>query len=560
MIKSKYELSKIPFTRRGSYIRILLDKDDNILIGHLTGGDDVEKEIIKIIVNEKIKDISMLPYLLKIEYKVGELYISFSNPNILKIKTYKLPIKLEFLTKSYDYVIERNNSLIEFNCSHRNNLFLFIKIEEGEYKLINKWNGLRTEYSILSITPIRESCELAVLDFKCENPQYTIPSFDESVNKTRKEFEDFSSKFKISNNNFQITLAKYILWANTVSPRGLIKYEGYFSSKNKMTNIWSWDVLFTIIPIIEKFPDLSFDNLRIFFSIQGEDGLIPDFINDIYFHENFCKPPIIGYIFKYFLKNNLIAYEDLKEFYEPLKSWGFWWLNHRDDDKDFLIQYNHGNESGWDNSTVFKKTIPVESPDLNSYLIILFDLLSDMAQKLKRYNDYVNFKEISEKLFDKLIKLWNQNEFIVFDQKHNIVNCNSLQKYIPLILTNKLPLNIIEKIIINIQKRFITQHGLTTEAIDSPDFDPKGYWRGPIWGPTTFLLTSSLEDLSFKEFSTDIKTKFIKLVLNSYFNENFDPITGEGLCDTGFSWTSSIFLKFLEEIEKEGIYETLGKL
>lgn len=70
--------------------------------------------------------------------------------------------------------------------------------------------------------------------------------------------------------------------------------------------------------------------------------------------------------------------------YDALVKWTYWWLTYRDDDNDGIPQYNHGNESGWDNGTAFSGGVPIECPDLTAYLIIQMDVLADIAGRLGR--------------------------------------------------------------------------------------------------------------------------------------------------------------------------------
>lgn len=43
--------------------------------------------------------------------------------------------------------------------------------------------------------------------------------------------------------------------------------------------------------------------------------------------------------------------------YDFLRKWTGWWMDYRR--KDGLYYYNHGNDSGWDNSTAFSKLPPL---------------------------------------------------------------------------------------------------------------------------------------------------------------------------------------------------------
>ena len=49
----------------------------------------------------------------------------------------------------------------------------------------------------------------------------------------------------------------------------------------------------------------------------------------------------------------------------------------------------------------------------------------------------------------------------------------------------------------------MTEYGLATEATDSPYYNPDGYWRGPIWGPTMVLFIEGLEECGEVEFAKE---------------------------------------------------------
>src|SRR6202789_3982639 len=74
--------------------------------------------------------------------------------------------------------------------------------------------------------------------------------------------------------------------------------------------------------------------------------------------------------------------EQLAQIYVPLSRWTNWYFHYRDTNQDGLPEYNHGYDSGWDNSTVMLPGMPVETADLASFLILQMDTLADLAGKL----------------------------------------------------------------------------------------------------------------------------------------------------------------------------------
>lgn len=49
-----------------------------------------------------------------------------------------------------------------------------------------------------------------------------------------------------------------------------------------------------------------------------------------------------------------------------------------------------------------------------------------------------------------------------------------------------------ERIANDLEQRFLTPFGLATEDPTSQLYAPNGYWRGPIWAPTTYLLVDGV--------------------------------------------------------------------
>ena len=91
-------------------------------------------------------------------------------------------------------------------------------------------------------------------------------------------------------------------------------------------------------------------------------------------------------------------------------------------------------------------------------------------------------------------------------------------------------------------KKYLTDWGIASEAIDSDLYQDDAYWRGPIWAPTTLLLVEAFEDCGETELAMDIARKYCTLINKSGCAENYNAITGEALRDKSFTWTASTFI------------------
>ncbi len=86
-------------------------------------------------------------------------------------------------------------------------------------------------------------------------------------------------------------------------------------------------------------------------------------------------------------------------------------------------------------------------------------------------------------------------------------------------------------------------------AINHPEFDPKRYWRGPVWLNINWLLYKGFYNYGFKSVARAIKNDSIRLVQQNGFFEYFNPMPDEnevnGYGGQNFSWTAAIILEML---------------
>ena len=125
----------------------------------------------------------------------------------------------------------------------------------------------------------------------------------------------------------------------------------------------------------------------------------------------------------------------------------------------------------------------------------------------------------------------------------------SLRDCMPIVLGERLPGDIQEALVKSI-RTFLTRYGLATEHPESPKYSRDGYWRGPIWAPSTMLVASGLLDIGETALARTIASRFCRMCAKSGFAENFDALTGAGLCDKAYTWTSSVFLVLAHELSR----------
>jgi glycogen debranching enzyme len=73
-------------------------------------------------------------------------------------------------------------------------------------------------------------------------------------------------------------------------------------------------------------------------------------------------------------------------------------------------------------------------------------------------------------------------------------------------------------------------------------FEPRRYWRGPVWAVVNWMLAEGLAELGEQALAGDARAATAALIGNSGFSEYFDPLTGDGIGGGTFSWTAAIAL------------------
>ena len=126
---------------------------------------------------------------------------------------------------------------------------------------------------------------------------------------------------------------------------------------------------------------------------------------------------------------------------------------------------------------------------------------------------------------------------------HKTVENDSLILYLPVLLGELLPKEVAGNLVKTLEsEKFYTEHGFATEAPNSPHYVPDGYWRGPIWAPSSILILDGLAKLGKKDLVKEAAERFAEMASQSGFAENYDALTGEGLRDRAYTWTASVFL------------------
>lgn len=429
--------------------------------------------------------------------------------------------------------------------------------------------GVDRDGQAIVMTPDADGVwELAIDEFwsSWRRPERKV--FDDCLAAAAEAFLSFLDGFPAvsADLNPARALAAYIDWSCTVNPTGLIKRPTLFMSKNWMDNVWSWDQCFNAMSLAAGHPQLALDQMLTEDDHQDEFGAYPDAFNDLEIHFNFSKPPVHGLAFDEILKRlpSPPSREVMETMVRSLGKQADWWTTFRmrnaanaecgmgsaasgvgrqASSLDDLPYYLHGNDSGWDNSTMFARGVPLVAPDLSALLVVQMDVLARLSAELGWNGDAERWARRADDLFAGLMReLWRDDHFVArLANDGTDVESRSLIPWLPLVLGDRLPEAVRGCLRRGIEGH-LTEWGLATERTDSPAYSDDGYWRGPIWAPSTFLAVTGLERSGHGDLADEVAERFCKLCAKSGFAENYDALTGDPLRDKAYTWTASVFL------------------
>jgi putative isomerase len=547
-----FDPRKVPLSIAESFLCVSwLGEDQAFWLRNLRGGDEHTNQgrLLRLVLPKSLmNDARLFPDALEFSGEDGSsLQVAFLNAETLVIKTVNCAIRMQSAAGKYDYV-QQDGAKARISVA-RQDLQCEVIAQEGTLHASSNWNGLSSDQIEISITPRNRSAEAMLRVFRVEPAHITDAGFEAARNKSGSTFKNFDSRWPVvsSSHGAGRLLASCILWSALVPAEGVLTRPAIFTSKNGMNNIWSWDNCFVALGLALQDPKSAFDQMAVIFDAQHTSGRLPDFVNDRYSYWSFTKPPVHGWTFAQLRAMSPTFYDaaTLKTIADWLERQAESWL--AGPSYDGLPAYRHGNDAGWDNATVFAEGGPVVTPDLATFLCLTLDEVAACCDHLGLTGRAEAAKARSRKLLDDLVRvLWTGERFVSRLQSTGKIvdGGNALLAFMPLLLGQRLPHSCAETMLGNLKKpsHFLTGHGLATEALDSAHYKSDGYWRGPIWAPTTALLIAALDACGETAFANELAKRFCDMATHAGMAENFDAVTGEGLSDAAFAWTSAVFM------------------
>lgn len=357
--------------------------------------------------------------------------------------------------------------------------------------------------------------------------------------------------------------AWWVMANNLVKPLGRIYYEAMMPSMVNYVGMWLWDSAMHALAYRHIDPELARNQIRVMLDCQLPDGMLPDAVYDEGviaeidhpIKAEVTKPPILAWA-ALKLHETAPDADFLEEIYVPLVRWNAWWFSMNDDDVDGLAQYNHPYSSGLDNNPLWDYGMPVESPDLNTYLCVQMGSLAMIAEILGLDAEAAMWRKRSSAIVDRMIEdLWD-DEKGVFQAMHENQPINVLTPFnlYPL-WTGQLPDHIREHLVQHLVNpdEFWGEYAIPSVAYHDPHHDPVAMWRGPVWVNINYFFIEALHQVGEDLLAEELTKRTLDLIRSHHgIYEYYNSQTGipPATAAQAFGWTAAVYIDLAIQISQ----------
>jgi hypothetical protein len=334
-----------------------------------------------------------------------------------------------------------------------------------------------------------------------------LGDFDTRARENMADFEEWCAKYEpVPERYAHVRLfAIYVIWISYLAPKTMITTPMiYFLRVGPLMRAMGWHQSYHAMALWQDL-DTAVELLRSMFTLQDEHGMLPDSASDRYVTMLAPKPPFQGFALSYILDRagggagaGALTEAHCEKLYGPMCRWAEYWLAFRDRDRDGLAAYVHGDESGWDDASIFCKGMPVATPDIAAFLVLLMECCGKLAGRLGRRPEAERWGARSEEMLKKMLeKFWNGEKFVCFKpDTGEIVDTESIAVYQPIILGMRLPEQVREKIGRAVARAdtFFMPAGFASESQRSPLYDVTygSFMLGMVLAPVQLMMTVGL--------------------------------------------------------------------
>lgn len=503
-------------------------------------------------------DITAYPHAIFMQTRLGEFWLTFLDEETLYFKLPKARGGISFRVFALNGRTDRRGGSFkgdpEHRSTHRNVAYstnaclredVISESTDGYMRVAFQFEGEDDSALTLNITPR--------LGFN-----RTVPASARVLQAAEARWHKWFAAAPAVEDRYadQYYYAWWILRAGLLSPRFFLTREAMMPSMLHYVGVWAWDAFFHALAYQYVDKELAENQIRVLLDHQREDGMLPDAVHDEGVIMRFpfptgeaevTKPPLVGWTA---LKLYECSHDRdfLDEVYEPIVRWNQWWFEKNDSDGDGIVQYNHPFSSGLDDSPLWDGGMPVEAPDLNTYLVMQMDALARIAEILNLDSDAAMWHARADEHFKRIVAHFWDAERGVFWATRNEEPIRVLTPFnlYPL-LTGRLDAMQRKAVLHHLfnPAEFWLKHPIPTVAKSDPLYAPDQMWRGPTWVNINYLFIEGLMKSGFPDEARGLRDKTLDLLLSQNdIYEYYNPETGFAppRAASVFGWSSAVFI------------------
>jgi hypothetical protein len=400
-------------------------------------------------------------------------------------------------------------------------------------------------------------CAAAISIYPYDRDAGDILPFSAALEAAEKRWRDWFDRIPPVLMPYRRTYA-YAWWImanNLISPRGSVTYEAMAPSKLNYVGLWLWDNAMHSLAYRHVDAVLARNQIRSMLTHQFPNGMLPDAIFDdgvvaAIDHPivgEVTKPPILAWAA---LKLHEIDPDPgfLQEIYTALVRLNAWWFTMNDDDGDGLVQYNHPYSSGLDDSPLWDEGMPVEAPDLNTYLVVQMGSLAVIAEILHLDSDAAMWRRRAAALVQRMIKdFWDPQAGLFWavkdEQPIRVVTPFNLYP----LWTGQLPEAIKQRLLDHLRNpdEFWGPQVIPTVARNDPKYSPDVMWRGPVWANVNYFFVEALTQIQEFDLAEELRRRTLEMMMayeDIYEYYNAETGAPPAAAANIFGWSAAVFI------------------
>ena len=583
LLKNHIDITRVPFSDRGSRLLVFKYPDRNQLyiklaerLIHLEPNIEAYLHRQPYIQNMAFIDgdgneldfeVSCNPYQLLFKTRIGVFEFVFQEPQTLAIG---LP---RGMNSGFRFVVFPQY----WKSTATGGEFIAVRdlIYTTSGKVLqNKIRPVEGGFEVEFIVKGGRDSSAVVGVYSLERNQKQLEPFSKVREAAKNRWLDWFSRAPEVSPKYARTYA-YAWWVmanNLISPLGEVLFEAMTPSKLGYIGLWLWDNAMHALAYRHVDAELARNQIRSMLAHQLPNGMIPDVVYDDGIVATIdhpitaevTKPPILAWAV---LKLHEIDpdLDFLTEVYVPLMRLNAWWFAMNDDDGDGLAQYNHPYSSGLDDSPLWDEGMPVESPELNTYLCVQVGSLAMIAEELNMQADAAMWRRRASSIVSRIIEhFWDPEAGLFWVKKyHQPVRVVTPFNLYPL-WTGQLPDDIKGRLLQHLTNpdMFWGPYVLPTVARNDPHYDPQTMWRGPVWANVNYFFIEALRQVGEDRLADELRDRTLEMIMaHQDIYEYYNAETGEPPARAAniFGWTSAVFIDLAIQATRAAREKGMGK-